>query len=212
MAFSAGKSCPVLNILIFILTIATGVLCNELKVSYSAPYRAVTKGNNVTLHCFIENLPADNNRNIKWYKHGQPPTELKSAITRNREAWLRISNANKLHSGIYYCGLQKENVEKLQCGAEVNVQMKSTDVKRLKSADTMKDMLILIQGILLVLCLTLPGMLFFGKNNQRKKKNDEAETYHMYEGLEVMQTAMYEDIGNMRPSEDKWSAAEQPNE
>ncbi|XP_072105273.1 B-cell antigen receptor complex-associated protein beta chain [Mobula birostris] len=211
MAFFAGKSCLVSGIIIFLLTIATGVLCHELKVRYSVPYRAVTKGNDVSLHCFFENVTAANNKGLKWYKDGEPPTELKSTMNNNREAWLRISNAKKLHSGIYYCGFQKENV-KLQCGAEVNVQMRSTDVKKMKSADTMKDLLILIQGILLFLCLTLPGMLFFGKNNQRKKKDDEAETYHMYEGLEVMQTAMYEDIGNMRASEDKLSVAEQPNE
>ncbi|XP_059811671.1 B-cell antigen receptor complex-associated protein beta chain [Hypanus sabinus] len=211
MAFFAGKSCLVPGIIIFLLIIATGVLSNELKVRYSVPYRAVIKGNNVTLHCIFENMTADNNRGIKWYKNGNPPTELKNTLNNNREAWLRISNAKKLHSGIYYCSFQKEIV-KPQCAAEVNVQMKSIDVKKLKSADTMKDLLILIQGILLFLCLTLPGMLFFGKNNQRKKKDDEAETYHMYEGLEVMQTAMYEDIGNMRASEDKLSVAEQPNE
>ncbi|XP_043531184.1 B-cell antigen receptor complex-associated protein alpha chain isoform X2 [Chiloscyllium plagiosum] len=75
---------------------------------------------------------------------------------------------------------------------------------------TMKDMLILIQGVLLILCLTLPGMLFL-KNN-RTKKTEEIETYHMYEGLEVMQTAMYEDIGNVRPADAKWTVGEQPKE
>ncbi|XP_078280783.1 B-cell antigen receptor complex-associated protein beta chain [Rhinoraja longicauda] len=215
MAFFTGKSCLVLNIMIFMLTFTSsifGVLCQEPKVMYSEPHRAVTKGNNVTLRCSFVNMSGDNKCHIKWYKHGDPPIELRSSKNNNCVASLRIVNANKFHSGIYYCKLQTDTSSTVQCAAEVSVQPKTTEVDRMKTATTMKDMLILIQGILLMLCLTLPGMLFFDKNNQPKNKNDETEADHMYEGLEVMQTAMYEDIGNMRPTEDKCATAEQPNE
>lgn len=189
-----------------------GAFCGEQKVSYSEPYRAVIKGNNVTLRCSFDNLPNDHKCNIKWYKDGQTPTELRGTTINNCVAWLRIINAKKFHSGIYYCKLQTDTKSIVQCAAEVGVQPKITEVNKMKTATTMKDMLILIQGILLMLCLTLPGMLFFNKNNQTKEDNDENEAYHMYEGLEVMQTAMYEDIGNMRLTEDKCATAEQPNE
>ncbi|XP_032891307.1 B-cell antigen receptor complex-associated protein beta chain-like [Amblyraja radiata] len=215
MAFFTGKSCPVLNILIFMLTFTSwilGVFCGEQKVSYSEPYRAVIKGNNVTLRCTFDNLPDNATCQIKWYKDGQTTTELKGTTNNNCVAWLRIFNAKKFNSGIYYCKLQTDTKSIVQCAAEVSVQPKITEVNKMKTATTMKDMLILIQGILLMLCLTLPGMLFLNKDNQTKNDNDENEAYHMYEGLEVMQTAMYEDIGNMRPTEDKCATAEQPNE
>ncbi|XP_069760964.1 B-cell antigen receptor complex-associated protein beta chain [Narcine bancroftii] len=215
MASFSGKLWPILNIM-FMLTIAIGVWCKEPKVSYSVPYRAVTKGNNATLRCVFENLPTSNKLTIKWYKHGENPIQLASVISFKHEASLIILNARKLHSGIYYCSLQTDHGVTSHCAAELNVQPKATELKSLKTSNMMKDTLILIQGILLILCLILPGMLFLSKNKQ-KKKNDDMETYHMYEGLEVMQTAMYEDIGNLKPSEekpseDKWPDAEQPNE
>ncbi|XP_067825345.1 B-cell antigen receptor complex-associated protein beta chain-like [Heptranchias perlo] len=217
MAFYAGKSCPVPSVLLFILTIATGVLCQELKMNYTAPYRSVTKGNRVQLHCICENPPNDSTISIKWHKIGEKSTELKSEngiiiLDYGIQSWLRIEKANKFHSGIYYCSFYFKNSSTHKCGAEVNVITRSIDIKKLKAKHTLKDMLILIQAILLILCLTLPGMLVFNKNNRTKKTDDEGETYHMYEGLEVMQTAMYEDIGNVRPAEAKWTVGEQPNE
>uniref|UniRef100_UPI00398EB427 B-cell antigen receptor complex-associated protein beta chain n=1 Tax=Pristiophorus japonicus TaxID=55135 RepID=UPI00398EB427 len=192
------------------------VVCLELKITYNIPYRAVKKGNKINLKCAFVNLPNNMNDTIHWHKIGKTPTEVKdeigiTTIDFGTESWLQITKANKKHSGVYYCSSHLVKNPDPECGAEIHVITKPRDIEKLKSKHTMKDMLILVQGILLILCLTLPGMLFFNKHNE-SKKTEEAETYHMYEGLEVMQSAMYEDIGNMRPADAKWTVGEQPNE
>ncbi|XP_041029521.1 B-cell antigen receptor complex-associated protein beta chain [Carcharodon carcharias] len=218
MALFTGTSCSVPGTLLFILSIATGGLCKDLKINYSVPYRAVKQGSQVTLSCLFENLAADLQPFVQWYKFNKEPIEVRKTnhgiITMNKgtSAWLYIEKATEAHSGIYYCSLSSMNETNHQCGAEVNVIMQPINRKKLSPTYTLKDMLILIQAILLILCLTLPGMLLLNKNNQAKR-NEEAETYHMYEGLEVMQSAMYEDIGNVKSSSDaKWTIGEQPNE
>ncbi|GCB80675.1 hypothetical protein scyTo_0017280 [Scyliorhinus torazame] len=193
------------------LSIATGTLCQSI-ISYSTPYLAVRQGKRVTLSCSFEKKLR---LNVTWYKDEEQPIkvkELKGIVTGNEDniSWVIIEKATKFHSGVYYCSCPSMDTARTQCGTEVNVIQNSVK-KETNTIYTMKDMLILIQGILLILCLTLPGMLFFNKNNQAKK-TEETETYHMYEGLEVMQAAMYEDIGNVKSSDAKWTLGEQPNE
>ncbi|XP_078079935.1 B-cell antigen receptor complex-associated protein beta chain-like isoform X2 [Mustelus asterias] len=191
-----------------------GVLCEGMTFSYSTPYLAVKQGKKVVISCYYVNTTR--NPNITWYKLEGKPVHLKNVkgvitMSSDKSSWFQIEKARKSHSGIYYCSSPLLKNTSQQCGAELNVITESIKKEKISTTYTMKDMLILIQGILLILCLTLPGMLFLNKNNQAKK-NEEAETYHMYEGLEVMQTAMYEDIGNLKSSDAKWTAAEQPNE
>ncbi|XP_067869319.1 B-cell antigen receptor complex-associated protein beta chain-like isoform X2 [Heterodontus francisci] len=193
-----------------------GVLCQALKFNYFKPYQAVKQGETVYLGCTFGNETRRQQNTIKWHKLGESSTAAewaKEIITmfEGTHFWLRIKKAKKIHSGIYYCRSHLVNNSNHQCGSEVNVITKPINKEKLKGSQTIKDMLIIMQAILLVLCLTLPAMLFLNMSNQAKK-SEEAETYHMYEGLEVMQTAMYEDIGNMRPTEAKWTVGEQPKE
>ncbi|XP_078385896.1 B-cell antigen receptor complex-associated protein beta chain-like [Cetorhinus maximus] len=218
MALFTGTSCSVPGILLFILSIATGVLCQDLKINYTVPYRAVKQGKQVMLNCFFGHLATNLQPSVKWYKFDEKPIEINKTIngiiTMNvgTSAWLYIKKATEAHSGIYYCSPPSMKETNHQCGAEVNVIMQPINSKKPSATYTLKDMLILIQGILLILCLTLPGMLLINKNNQARR-SEEAETYHLYEGLEVMQSAMYEDIGNVKSSPDaKWTIGEQPNE
>ncbi|XP_060704835.1 B-cell antigen receptor complex-associated protein beta chain-like [Hemiscyllium ocellatum] len=215
MARSAGKPRPVSSILFFILSITTGALCQGLVFKYSVPYQAVKLGKKIKVTCSLEPPANLQMLNVKWYKFGKEPIEahnISGITTGDQQAfsWLYIANASKNHSGIYYCNSSLKSNLTQQCGTEINVITRTIPKEEPNTTYTMKDMLILIQGVLLILCLTLPGMLFL-KNN-RTKKTEEIETYHMYEGLEVMQTAMYEDIGNVRPADAKWTVGEQPKE
>ncbi|XP_048416757.1 B-cell antigen receptor complex-associated protein beta chain-like [Stegostoma tigrinum] len=215
MAFGAGKSRPVPSIFLFILSITIGTLCQGLAFNYSVPYRAVKLGKNVKLTCVFAPPAQKQKFDVKWYKFNEEPIEareISGVTTGNGDtfSWLLITNASKIHSGIYYCSSSLQTHTDSRCGTEINVITRTFAKDDRDTMYTMKDMLILIQGILLILCLTLPGMLFL-KNN-RTKKTEEIETYHMYEGLEVMQTAMYEDIGNVRLADAKWTVGEQPKE
>ncbi|XP_027728690.1 B-cell antigen receptor complex-associated protein beta chain isoform X2 [Vombatus ursinus] len=112
-------------------------------------------------------------------------------------------------NGIYYCEQVCQNSGNASrgCGTELRVMGYST-VAQLKRRNTLKDAIIMIQTLLIIVFITVPIFLLLDKDDSKVALEDD----HTYEGLEIDQTATYEDIVTLRTGEVKWSVGEHPGQ
>ncbi|XP_054565614.1 B-cell antigen receptor complex-associated protein beta chain isoform X3 [Eptesicus fuscus] len=79
---------------------------------------------------------------------------------------------------------------------------------QLKRRNTLKDGIIMIQTLLIILFITVPIFLLLDKDDSKAGMEED----HTYEGLNIDQTATYEDIVTLRTGEVKWSVGEHPGQ
>uniref|UniRef100_UPI0039C8F4FF B-cell antigen receptor complex-associated protein beta chain isoform 4 precursor n=1 Tax=Mus musculus TaxID=10090 RepID=UPI0039C8F4FF len=89
----------------------------------------------------------------------------------------------------------------------LNFQGFST-LDQLKRRNTLKDGIILIQTLLIILFIIVPIFLLLDKDDGKAGMEED----HTYEGLNIDQTATYEDIVTLRTGEVKWSVGEHPGQ
>ncbi|XP_074080573.1 B-cell antigen receptor complex-associated protein beta chain isoform X2 [Macrotis lagotis] len=139
-----------------------------------------------------------------------PDNERLLQTTNNTIATLTIRNIQFEDNGIYYCEqVCRENPKETSrgCGTELRVMGYST-VAQLKRRNTLKDAIIMIQTLLIIVFITVPIFLLLDKDDSKVALEDD----HTYEGLEIDQTATYEDIVTLRTGEVKWSVGEHPGQ
>uniref|UniRef100_A0A2K6LB97 CD79b molecule n=1 Tax=Rhinopithecus bieti TaxID=61621 RepID=A0A2K6LB97_RHIBE len=95
----------------------------------------------------------------------------------------------------------------LGCGTELRVMGFST-LAQLKQRNTLKDGIIMIQTLLIILFIIVPIFLLLDKDDSKAGTEED----HTYEGLDIDQTATYEDIVTLRTGEVKWSVGEHPGQ
>ncbi|XP_068517064.1 B-cell antigen receptor complex-associated protein beta chain [Anas acuta] len=113
-------------------------------------------------------------------------------------------------NGVYACdrkNLKSENKRPHMCGTELRV-MGHSNIQQIRSRNTLKDAIIIIQSILLVVFISVPMLLFLDKGEGKESPEED----HTYEGLEVEQMATYEDITPFRDVKAKWTVGEHPGE
>ncbi|XP_026258076.2 B-cell antigen receptor complex-associated protein beta chain isoform X4 [Urocitellus parryii] len=88
-----------------------------------------------------------------------------------------------------------------------NLQGFST-LSQLKRRNTLKDGIIMIQTLLIILFIIVPIFLLLDKDDSKAGMEED----HTYEGLDIDQTATYEDIVTLRTGEVKWSVGEHPGQ
>nr|XP_026258012.1 B-cell antigen receptor complex-associated protein beta chain isoform X5 [Urocitellus parryii]XP_026258077.1 B-cell antigen receptor complex-associated protein beta chain-like isoform X5 [Urocitellus parryii] len=88
-----------------------------------------------------------------------------------------------------------------------NLQGFST-LAQLKRRNTLKDGIIMIQTLLIILFVIVPIFLLLDKDDSKAGMEED----HTYEGLDIDQTATYEDIVTLRTGEVKWSVGEHPGQ
>ncbi|XP_075415533.1 B-cell antigen receptor complex-associated protein beta chain isoform X2 [Tenrec ecaudatus] len=156
---------------------------------------------------------------VKWFWKrlgDQEPQELledQSHIlqTRNHSvATLTIRDIQYEDNGIYFCqqtcgGPRPET--NWGCGTELRV-MGFSSLAQLKQRNTLKDGIIMIQTLLIILFIIVPIFLLLDKDESKAGMEED----HTYEGLNVDQTATYEDIVTLRTGEVKWSVGEHPGQ
>uniref|UniRef100_A0A9L0JNG8 CD79b molecule n=1 Tax=Equus asinus TaxID=9793 RepID=A0A9L0JNG8_EQUAS len=81
-------------------------------------------------------------------------------------------------------------------------------VAQLKRRNTLKDGIIMIQTLLIILFIIVPIFLLLDKDDSKTRIEED----HTYEGLDIDQTATYEDIVTLRTGEVKWSVGEHPGQ
>nr|XP_031541471.1 B-cell antigen receptor complex-associated protein beta chain isoform X3 [Vicugna pacos] len=72
----------------------------------------------------------------------------------------------------------------------------------------LKDTIIMIQTLLIILFIIVPIFLLLDKDDSKAGMEED----HTYEGLDIDQTATYEDIVTLRTGEVKWSVGEHPGQ
>uniref|UniRef100_A0ABI7ZQL2 CD79b molecule n=4 Tax=Felidae TaxID=9681 RepID=A0ABI7ZQL2_FELCA len=81
-------------------------------------------------------------------------------------------------------------------------------IAQLKRRNTLKDGIIMIQTLLIILFIIVPIFLLLDKDDSKPGMDED----HTYEGLNIDQTATYEDIVTLRTGEVKWSVGEHPGQ
>ncbi|XP_074837235.1 B-cell antigen receptor complex-associated protein alpha chain [Carettochelys insculpta] len=126
-------------------------------------------------------------------------TERNVAINSNASfSTLSFQPANKNDTGLYFCQVQSDTAWDQSCGTYLRVR-KPIPLPFLNMRESTKNQLITAEGILLLLCAVVPGLfLLFRKRweNERllQAKKGAYEEENLYEGLNLDECSMYEDI------------------
>ncbi|XP_069057462.1 B-cell antigen receptor complex-associated protein alpha chain [Pleurodeles waltl] len=111
---------------------------------------------------------------------------------------LSINEVEKADSGLYICKVTKGRKSGSSCGTYLRV-LKPVPKALLQLEEGTKNTIITAEGVILLICAVVPGtILLFQKRweNERKyqikKHLDEGD--NLYEGLNLGECSMYEDI------------------
>lgn len=111
---------------------------------------------------------------------------------------LIFSKVNSSHRGLYWCQVTEQNITKRSCGTYLRVR-KPVPRPFLDMGEGTKNRIITAEGIILLFCAVVPGtLLLFRKRWQNEKFGvdmpDDYEDENLYEGLNLDDCSMYEDI------------------
>ncbi|XP_047689997.1 B-cell antigen receptor complex-associated protein beta chain isoform X1 [Prionailurus viverrinus] len=169
------------------------------------------RGAMVEIRCYTKDLGA-----VSWLRKRETDLEPKPLLKDARIlesqngtfATLTIQGIQFQDNGIYFCQQKclKESPSK-GCGTELRVMGFST-IAQLKRRNTLKDGIIMIQTLLIILFIIVPIFLLLDKDDSKPGMDED----HTYEGLNIDQTATYEDIVTLRTGEVKWSVGEHPGQ
>ncbi|XP_008147648.2 B-cell antigen receptor complex-associated protein beta chain isoform X2 [Eptesicus fuscus] len=155
--------------------------------------------------------------NVSWFWKQDMDSEPKDLAVKpgriqqtqsNSNATLIIQDVQFQDNGIYFCQHKRSDGSlEIGCGSELRVMGFST-LAQLKRRNTLKDGIIMIQTLLIILFITVPIFLLLDKDDSKAGMEED----HTYEGLNIDQTATYEDIVTLRTGEVKWSVGEHPGQ
>ncbi|XP_056627216.1 B-cell antigen receptor complex-associated protein beta chain isoform X2 [Triplophysa dalaica] len=188
----------------------------HIQVFQKPRFFGVKTGRSVKIYCVTSNpsLPAQ----VEWkiartYKGPSIPLKTSQRIitmekTSTRNASITIRTVNIEDSGIYICKLNNTEGP----GTELHVSRHS-DPQSILKRSRIKDMLIILQGFLLTLCVIVPLVLFYKQEKKEDAVYDEPEVDHTYEGLEIDHCGdIYEDISTLAPDPEAVWEVESPDQ
>ncbi|KAJ8383478.1 hypothetical protein AAFF_G00219950 [Aldrovandia affinis] len=121
---------------------------------------------------------------------------------------LKIMNVQPEDSGVYFCQLNGT----WGPGTELQVFRKTNPEEAMRRS-RLKDTIILIQALLLLAAVLAPLLLCLKQAEKEDAIYEEPEDEHTYEGLEIEQCGLYEDIPALHQDfEATWEKAESPCE
>ncbi|XP_048149201.1 B-cell antigen receptor complex-associated protein alpha chain isoform X1 [Corvus hawaiiensis] len=111
---------------------------------------------------------------------------------------LNFQHLEHNHSGLYFCRVEFGKVAARSCGTFVRVR-EPVPVPFLDLGEATKNRILTAQGVLLLLCAAGPGLLLLFRKrwaNERllQPKKISCEEENLYEGLNLDECSMYEDI------------------
>ncbi|XP_006146856.1 B-cell antigen receptor complex-associated protein beta chain isoform X2 [Tupaia chinensis] len=178
-------------------------------------FMAKKRGSRVTMQCHLGSSSLGTVKLLLQRETDREPQLLhleKGRIEQTEEGSmsnLTIIGIQSEDSGIYFC--QHECIgasqRELGCGTELRVMGFST-LAQLKRRNTLKDGIIMIQTLLIIVFIIVPIFLLLDKDDSKAGMEED----HTYEGLDIDQTATYEDIVTLRTGEVKWSVGEHPGQ
>ncbi|KFO33628.1 B-cell antigen receptor complex-associated protein alpha chain [Fukomys damarensis] len=186
------------TILCFLSAASLGPGCQAtLRVHSGLTSVTVSTGDEAHLQC----LNNGNNSNITWWHilqgnyTGIPV--LVGHTHGQRGEWV-IPNVNKSHGGMYRCRVEAGGTALHSCGTYLRVR-EPLPRPFLDMGEGTKNRIITAEGIILLFCAVVPGtLLLFRKRWQNEKfgvdPRDDCEDENLYEGLNLDDCSMYEDI------------------
>ncbi|XP_044106299.1 B-cell antigen receptor complex-associated protein beta chain isoform X1 [Neovison vison] len=212
------------NCLVLLLLLSAGVLAAKTEDKYRDPkgstcsgirqnprFIARKRGSTVEIRCYTEEPGT-----VRWLRKREMDLEPKLLLNKGdilqaqngSIATLTIKGIHSQHSGIYICQQKcPEGFLSKGCSTELRVMGLST-LAQLKRRNTLKDGIIMIQTLLIILFIIVPIFLLLDKDDGKTGMDED----HTYEGLNIDQTATYEDIVTLRTGEVKWSVGEHPGQ
>ncbi|KAM5273371.1 B-cell antigen receptor complex-associated protein beta chain [Ctenodactylus gundi] len=196
------------NWLVVLVLLLSGIPCSRI---WQHPrFVARKRGSVVKIQCHTESSDI-----VTWFRQqetDQKPQELlleqgRILQTHNGSVHtLTIEGIQFEDNGIYFCRPEC-SYDIWGCGTELRVMGFST-LAQLKRRNTLKDGIIMIQTLLIILFIIVPIFLLLDKDDSKAGMEED----HTYEGLNIDQTATYEDIVTLRTGEVKWSVGEHPGQ
>ncbi|GAB5581209.1 B-cell antigen receptor complex-associated protein beta chain isoform X2 [Prionailurus iriomotensis] len=211
------------NWLVVLLLLLSGVPAAKTEDLYQDPkgstcariwqnprFIARKRGAMVEIRCYTKDLGA-----VSWLRKRETDLEPKPLLKDARIlesqngtfATLTIQGIQFQDNGIYFCQQKCLESPSTGCGTELRVMGFST-IAQLKRRNTLKDGIIMIQTLLIILFIIVPIFLLLDKDDSKPGMDED----HTYEGLNIDQTATYEDIVTLRTGEVKWSVGEHPGQ
>ncbi|XP_017358654.1 B-cell antigen receptor complex-associated protein alpha chain [Cebus imitator] len=195
----ALQALPASIFLLFLLSAAyLGPGCQALWVHEGPTSLMVSLGEEAHLQC----LHNGSNTNVTWWRvlHGNytwPPAFV--GLGKGVNGTLTIQKVNKSHGGMYMCRVQEGNKPyKQSCGTYLRVRHRPPR-PFLDMGEGTKNRIITAEGIILLFCAVVPGTLLLFRKRWHNEKlgldaGDEYEDENLYEGLNLDDCSMYEDI------------------
>ncbi|KAM9250330.1 B-cell antigen receptor complex-associated protein alpha chain [Cariama cristata] len=169
--------------------------------------RTATVGDHLSLECVFR---APEDARVTWYqvcpdRNCSHPYELVEAGQAGRKlhreegrATLTFLHLTRNDSGLYYCRVETGEAAGQSCGTFLRVR-DPTAVPFINIKESTKNRIITAEGVLLLFCAVGPGLfLLFRKRwaNERllQMKKNAYEEENLYEGLNLDECSMYEDI------------------
>ncbi|NP_001187166.1 B-cell antigen receptor complex-associated protein beta chain precursor [Ictalurus punctatus] len=186
----------------FLLSLVNLSVTADFQVQQNPRFYGVNVGKLVGFTCSASDLTLGEAK-VTWYKidkydeekvsNGQMHTVKNGRSVQrsgNMKGHLTIKNVEVQDSGIYYCKMNQTWGR----GTELQV-FRLSKPKVVEGRNNMKDMIILFQGFLLMLCVIIPLVWYYRLEQKEEAVYEEPERDHTYEGLEIEHCGdLYEDL------------------
>ncbi|XP_056399756.1 B-cell antigen receptor complex-associated protein alpha chain isoform X3 [Hyla sarda] len=156
---------------------------------------SVSLGEDVTIPCNFHKKPNED-VTVFWFRDGISNETYRMVELESNTQNLTIANVNKTDRGFYQCRVNVGNRNHLSCGTYLRVKGPPLYLF-FNVSEATKNRLITAEGIILLLCAIIPGtFLLYRKRleNVNSMSFKEAEGENLYEGLNLEDCSMYEDI------------------
>nr|KAF6409293.1 CD79a molecule [Rousettus aegyptiacus] len=194
---------PAVVFLVLLVAAGLGTKYHTPWKRWGPPSVVVTLGDEARLPCLPNGPHPGNNTSIIWWRilHGNYTLKWPPKFEGRGEGpkgEMTIRSVNKSHRGIYRCEVRHENKTEHSCGTYLIVR-EPYPRPFLNMGEGTKNNIITAEGIILLFCAVVPGtLLLFRKRWQNVKfgidAQDDYEDENLYEGLNLDDCSMYEDI------------------
>ncbi|KAM4703036.1 B-cell antigen receptor complex-associated protein alpha chain [Rhinophrynus dorsalis] len=181
-------------------------MCLALKMMPVPTSILVTIGENTTLPCNFDKDSAGEG-NVTWFKYQklgnitkfsdiEDAAQTKSRIDVLNSKDLEIRNVQKTDSAVYICQVTVGKETHKSCGTFLWVK-DPAPFAFFDLEEATKNRVITAEGIILLLCAIIPGTFLLYKKrweNLKMLSLKQTEGENLYEGLNLEDCSMYEDI------------------
>ncbi|KAI5234622.1 B-cell antigen receptor complex-associated protein alpha chain [Manis pentadactyla] len=191
------------SVFLFLISAAgLGPGCQALWVDGGPPSVTVSVGDKARLLCLHNSSKPASHLKVTWWRILQGNatwSPMLWSVGEGPNGELTIPQVNKSHMGLYRCLIEEDGGESKQsCGTYLRVR-EPPPRPFLDMGEGTKNNIITAEGIILLFCAVVPGtLLLFRKRWQNLKfgpdGQDDYEDENLYEGLNLDDCSMYEDI------------------